>query len=380
MRSFLATAPLIALTFAHASGSSASIATAPPAVSPLKVIEHAHVTAACSMLREDVAPSVGDVLRNDVAIQQAGAAVSRMASSIALAPEPVTGGMYGKSSEGGGSHGDDSPYDNPGVAFAQIRLLQLGDALVRNAADANRLLNDPRYADLADPQIVSIRQAVQTVLDQQQRLANVIFAMAYSSHPADLQMYPPSIQDQVRETIRSEPRRSVVSGDIFGPVARIANQNIARTHILEDAAAARIVTMAPTCGDVVASPVPRSAQGVIATAPLNASPASPSVNDRARSSAAQTTYQELAQDRLDRSRLSATLNDELTPSFLDTLSQQLSLLGTPHWRYDGDGSVSGKPALVFTLSYSNGIVLYYGYGADDNGVVVALFIGTQPPR
>lgn len=333
-----------------------------PSPTPLKVIAHARASAACALLHENIAPSVGAVLRNDVAIRQAGASVSEMVQSI--------NGL-----------GGDSPYGNPGVAFAQIQLLNLGNRLVQDNAEINRLLADPRFDTNSDPDLAKIKQSLQRIVDQQSRLLNIIFSMAWSSHPADLRYYPDPVQDEVREAIRREPNRSVVPGDVFGPFETIANQNIAQTQILEGATASQIVAMAPGCGDnnVMQTATQGSIDEVQPRVPEHGLAVSPGA-DLAAYSAARDFYTQLVQGAIDRTRLSRDLDNRLTPSFVATISAELAVLGAPRsWQYVGVGNVSSGKVALYRLSYGSGVLLYYGYGADSDGTIFAIFMGTKPP-
>lgn len=321
---------------------------------PLKVIERVQASARCTLLHENVAPSVGAVLRNDIVIQQAGTSVDNMVRSI--------NGL-----------GGDSPYGNPGVALAQVQLLDLGGRLVKNIAAIDRRLADPRFKNLSDPEVAAIRESLEHVADQQSRLLNIIFSIAYSSHPADLRYYGDPVQDQIREAIRREPRGSVVSGDVFGPFERIANENIAQTRILENVAASQIVAMARSCGDIVVN------QGGGDSAVVQVPSQPPLSGSNQTDAAAKAFYARLVRGSLDRSHLSPALSSGLTASFLETLSQELSALGAPAWQSVGKGTTPSGPVSVYRLSYGNGVTLYYGYGADSVGMVFALFVGTQRP-
>jgi hypothetical protein len=324
---------------------------------PLKTIERTRTSLQCTLLRENVVPSVGAVLRNDIAIAQAGTSVDNMVRSIIRA-------------------GSDSPYGTPGVALAQVQLLSYGQRLIQNTAEVDRRLSDSRFNDPSDPELTAIRDSLEQVSRQQEKLLNVIFGMAYSDHPAALQSYGYPIQDEVRDATRREPADRGGFGDIFNAFVTIANENIGQTRALEDTASARIVAMAPGCGYKVE---PNLAQATAGSSEPAVAPAALPESEPTAGAAARAFYADLARDRVDRSRLSSALDHNLTPSILQTLSAELSFLGTPSWQYVGTGTIFGGRAMIYRLSYRNGVTLYYGYGASPERTIFAIFVGTHPP-
>lgn len=98
-----------------------------------------------------------------------------------------------------------------------------------------------------------------------------------------------------------------------------------------------------------------------------------------RSLAAENFYKHLQAGKIDRSKLSGSMNDALTNGLLKTLSQQLSTLGTPEWTYIGKNSSSSGNIMVFQLTFRN-LVLYYSFGESPGGTIFDVtFTKARPP-
>lgn len=220
----------------------------PPTPTPLKVIGHERTSALCTLLHENIARSVGDVLLNDAAIDRAGDAVAGMIISINshagdTTIDPTSGRVVDMAP-------DDSLWlfgdPNPGVAMAEIKLLAIGGQIVRNSAEIDRLLADPRFADPANAQGAAIKADLQRVEQQQTQMENVIFAIAYTEHPANILWYPDPIRQEIQDVMQHAPRNAETT-NVFSALGAIANANIVRTHVLENAAAGDIMTVARLC-------------------------------------------------------------------------------------------------------------------------------------
>lgn len=130
-----------------------SLATPAPAATPLKTIEHLHVSPLCTGLRQNIGPAIGKVLQNDGTIAQS---------------RPLLRG-YVKASA-----------TNSTAKDLQVsRVERLITPLVQNTAAIEKLLNDPyvfpkRARSDADRQLLDIRANLQQVLTEQKRALDVI--------------------------------------------------------------------------------------------------------------------------------------------------------------------------------------------------------------
>jgi hypothetical protein len=251
---------------------------------------------------------------------------------------------------------------------------------VQNIAEVNRQLSDPRFNDPSDPDVARVKASLERVVGQQSKLLNIIFSIAYSERLTDSRFYPDTVQQELVDAVRRSPKGAVTPGDIFGPFAVIANENIAQTQALENTAAAQIVTMAPSCGDHVATSSPsQDSTDYAAPQPTKVDSAVIPPAVRAADITARAFFTSLLQGNIDRSHLSPALDSNLTPSFVETISTQLAALRTPTWGYVGTRTYPSGDALVYRLEYGNGVTLYYSYGADSKGTIFAILIGTRPP-
>jgi hypothetical protein len=130
-----------------------SLATPAPAATPLKTIEHLHVSPLCTGLRQNIGPAIGKVLQNDNTIAQS---------------RPLLRG-YVKAA------GTDSGSKDLQVS----RIERLITPLVKNTAAIEKLLNDPyvfpkRAISDSDRQLLEIRANLQEVVTQQKRALDVI--------------------------------------------------------------------------------------------------------------------------------------------------------------------------------------------------------------
>ncbi len=130
-----------------------SLAAPAPAATPLKTIEHLHVSPLCTGLRQNIGPAIGKVLQNDNTIAQS---------------RPLLRG-YVKASATSGISKD----------LQVSRIERLITPLVQNTAAIERLLNDPfvfprRAISDSDRQLLEIRAYLQQVVQQQKRALDVI--------------------------------------------------------------------------------------------------------------------------------------------------------------------------------------------------------------
>jgi hypothetical protein len=95
--------------------------------------------------------------------------------------------------------------------------------------------------------------------------------------------------------------------------------------------------------------------------------------------AAKDFYNRLVDANVDRSKVSADLNNALTPSVLTDLSERLGQLGSPLWQYVGGMPAADGNVYVYSLSYPTGTVLYFSFGMDAHGMVFTAFIGQSKP-
>ncbi len=321
--------------------------TAPsPTSTPLKEIGHVRASVPCAILRESVAPSVGAILRNDIAVEQAGVAFNHLVSAM---------------NDGGA---------DPGVGFAQVQILNWANRIEQNISEVNRRLEDPRFADnLHSGNLGPIRESLQRVVAQQEKLLNVLYSLAYSGSPDDLRAYPDPVQDEMRRVIRYT---HTLQGGVFSAISKIAKENIGATRALENNAASRVAPMATSCGYTVPQPGEEPSP-VTTIAPANSAGIAASVDSRP----AKQFYDQLAANHVDRSRLTSAFSDRVTDSVLKTISAGLAALGPATWTYLGDGTIPGGAAQVYRLTYGGGLTAYYGFGSAD-GLVFGFAFSTQP--
>ncbi len=130
-----------------------SLATPAPAATPLKTIEHLHVSPLCTGLRQNIGPAIGKVLQNDHTIAQS---------------RPLLRG-YVKATATGSISKD----------LQVSRVERLITPLVQNTAAIEKLLNDPfvfpkRAISDADRQLLEIRANLLQVVAAQKRALDVI--------------------------------------------------------------------------------------------------------------------------------------------------------------------------------------------------------------
>lgn len=130
-----------------------ALATPAPAATPLKTIEHLHVSPLCTGLRQNIGPAIGKVLQNDNTIAQS---------------RPLLRG-YVKATATNSASKD----------LQVARVERLITPLVQNTAAIEKLLNDPyifpqRPISDADRQLLAIRAYLQEVVTQQKRALDVI--------------------------------------------------------------------------------------------------------------------------------------------------------------------------------------------------------------
>jgi hypothetical protein len=130
-----------------------ALATPAPAATPLKTIEHLHVSPLCTGLRQNIGPAIGKVLQNDGTIAQS---------------RPLLRGFVKASATNSASKD-----------LQVARVERLITPLVQNTAAIEKLLNDPyvfpkRAISDSDRQLLEIRAYLQQVVTQQKRALDVI--------------------------------------------------------------------------------------------------------------------------------------------------------------------------------------------------------------
>ena len=130
-----------------------SLATPAPAATPLKTIEHLHVSPLCTGLRQNIGPAIGKMLQNDKTIAQS---------------RPLLRG-YVKATATNSASRD----------LQVSRIERLITPLVQNTAAIEKLLSDPyvfpkRPISDADRQLLEIRAYLQQVVAEQKRALDVI--------------------------------------------------------------------------------------------------------------------------------------------------------------------------------------------------------------
>jgi hypothetical protein len=108
------------------------------------------------------------------------------------------------------------------------------------------------------------------------------------------------------------------------------------------------------------------------------SPASSTTEDPSITAAAKAFYDQLLLGKVDRSKLSATVNSALTDSIVAALAKQLGGFGTPKWEYLKQVKAGAGTAQAYKLSYS-GPTLYLTFGVSQGGTIFSVFFGAQEP-
>lgn len=93
---------------------------------------------------------------------------------------------------------------------------------------------------------------------------------------------------------------------------------------------------------------------------------------------AQDVYGQLVSGKLNRSKLTQDVNAAFTDTAESTLAKRLSSLRTPAWTFVRNAQTSAGSVSVYDLKYQAGS-LYLTIGVDDNGVVYALGLTSEPP-
>ena len=102
-------------------------------------------------------------------------------------------------------------------------------------------------------------------------------------------------------------------------------------------------------------------------------PENPAVTDAAR-----TLFEQIVQQRVDRTKLTAKLNKVMTDSTIATVSRRLKPLGRPTWIYLRDVNTSAESFSVYKLRYP-ALTLYLEYGAS-GGKTSLFLISARCPR
>ena len=120
--------------------------------------------------------------------------------------------------------------------------------------------------------------------------------------------------------------------------------------------------------------VPRSTPSAAAssTARSTAAPEDPAVTKAAR-----TLFEQVIAQKVDRTRLTAKLNNVMTDSTIATASGQLRSLGIPTWTYLSSVSTAAGRVFVYKLAYP-AVTLYVAYG-ETGGKTSLFFISPRSP-
>lgn len=114
------------------------------------------------------------------------------------------------------------------------------------------------------------------------------------------------------------------------------------------------------------APAPSVAPATLAEAP-------------AVTAAAKSTYAQLASGTLDRSKLTPEVNNAITDSLAQTISQQLGSLGKPQWQFFKRVSTPKGEVSVYRLSWPT-VTLDYQFGLNEKGQVWALMLTPERPQ
>jgi hypothetical protein len=89
-------------------------------------------------------------------------------------------------------------------------------------------------------------------------------------------------------------------------------------------------------------------------------------------------YEQLAAGHLNRSKLSQDVNAAFTDPTESTISRRLDTAGTPAWTFVKNSQTLAGQVSIYSLQYATGSI-YLTVGVDDNGVVYALGLTSEPP-
>jgi len=94
--------------------------------------------------------------------------------------------------------------------------------------------------------------------------------------------------------------------------------------------------------------------------------------------AAHGIYEQLTAGHLNRSKLTQDVNTAFTDSTESAISRRLDSAGTPVWTFVKNAQTVAGQVSIYSLRYASG-PMYLTVGVDDNGVVYALGLTSQPP-
>lgn len=83
---------------------------------------------------------------------------------------------------------------------------------------------------------------------------------------------------------------------------------------------------------------------------------------------AKVVYASIVAGKVDRSQLSAQLNQALSDDLLRTLSQQLTALGTPSWSYVDSKQLDEGKVAIYALDYAK-VKLKFSIGIKADGTI-----------
>jgi hypothetical protein len=89
-------------------------------------------------------------------------------------------------------------------------------------------------------------------------------------------------------------------------------------------------------------------------------------------------YEQLTAGHLNRAKLTQDVNAAFSDSTESAISRRLDTEGTPAWSFVKNAQTLAGQVSIYSLKYATGLV-YLTVGVDDNGVVYALGLTSDPP-
>lgn len=89
-------------------------------------------------------------------------------------------------------------------------------------------------------------------------------------------------------------------------------------------------------------------------------------------------YQQLTAGQLNRSKLTQDVNAAFTDSAENAIARRLDTAGTPAWNFVKNAQTLAGQVSIYSLRYTTGL-MYLTVGVNDNGVVYALGLTSDPP-
>jgi phage-related protein len=93
---------------------------------------------------------------------------------------------------------------------------------------------------------------------------------------------------------------------------------------------------------------------------------------------AQGIYEQLTAAHLNRSKLTQDVNAAFTDSTESVIAHRLDSAGTPAWNFVKNEQTLAGQVSIYSLQYTAGS-MYLTVGVDDNGMVYALGLTSEPP-